>query len=485
MLAGLKEKIWGILRDQEVSLVMIVAWDGEILWKKGRSVSGRTIQEGEGFSKTALGKLDEMKEPEIEENAFVQFSGDTLSQSARGLRIRTVLVLPLSGGFSLYIDSGTREGFTRQDIALFRTLGDLLSGHLESIRQSQEMPGGIIGDSEAMRRVRRLVMRYAIEEDPVLLSGETGVGKNHVAELIHQYSGRKGRLVTINTPSIPETLIESELFGCRRGAYSGAVESRKGLVGEAEGGTLFLDEISEIPLNIQAKLLAFIERKIYRPVGESREIRADVRIIAASNRFLSEEVETKRFRPDLYYRLNTLPIDIPPLRRRREDIDALVAANTGLLRGATLDEACRSMLRGYDWPGNVRELIQVMKRCGVLSVDLTPHQALREILSEKKEPCGEVAGEADWADRCAADFSSGGTFWLGPWKDFIERRVNRGQLRAFLTERFRESKSLKALAEGMNIAAEEYPRFVSVLHKYQVHPANGDRETGKKELLPK
>ncbi len=475
MLAELKEKIWGILHDQEVSLVMIVGSDGEILWRRGRSVAGRTIGEGEGFSKTALLKLDKMKEPEIEENAFVQFSGGTLSQSARGLRIRTVLVVPLSGGFSLYIDSGTREGFTRQDISLFRALGDLLSGHLERIHQSQGMPGGIVGDSEAMTKVRKLVMRYAIEEDPVLLSGETGVGKNHVAELIHQYSGRKGRLVTINTPSIPDTLMESELFGCRKGAYSGAVESRKGLVAEAEGGTLFLDEIAEIPLNVQAKLLAFIERKTYRPIGESREIKADVRIITASNRILSEEVGAGRFRRDLYYRLNILPIVIPPLRHRREDIDALVTAYTGLLRGAVLDETCRFMLRNHDWPGNVRELIQVMKRCGVLSSDLTPLEALREILVESGDPPPDGGPGTDATDDHYADgFMTGNTFWQGPWRDFIERRINTIQLRTFLMSRFRKFGSLKTLAESMNIPKEEYPRFVSALHKYDIHPAKRD-----------
>ena len=318
-------------------------------------------------------------------------------------------------------------------------------------------------------------MRYAIEEDPVLLSGETGVGKNHVAELIHQYSGRKGRLVTINTPSIPDTLMESELFGCRKGAYSGAVESRKGLVAEAEGGTLFLDEIAEIPLNVQAKLLAFIERKTYRPIGESREIKADVRIITASNRILSEEVGAGRFRRDLYYRLNILPIVIPPLRHRREDIDALVTAYTGLLRGAVLDETCRFMLRNHDWPGNVRELIQVMKRCGVLSSDLTPLEALREILVESGDPPPDGGPGTDATDDHYADgFMTGNTFWQGPWRDFIERRINTIQLRTFLMSRFRKFGSLKTLAESMNIPKEEYPRFVSALHKYDIHPAKRD-----------
>lgn len=471
MLAELKEKIWGILRDQDVSLAMIIGYDGEILWRRGRPVVGRTVSEGDGFSKTGLKGVAGRIEPEIEENAFVQFSGGSLSQSARGLKIKTVLVLPLSAGFSLYIDSGTREGFSQQDIFLFRTLGGLLSTHLERIRQSQDMPGGIVGSSDAMTRLKKMVMRYAIEEDPVLLIGETGVGKNHVAELIHKYSGRRGSLVTINSPSIPETLLESELFGCRKGAYSGAVQNRKGLVAEAEGGTLFLDEISEIPMAVQARLLAFIERKVYRPVGESREIEADVRIIAASNRKLLTEVEEGRFRRDLFYRLNALPIVIPPLRERREDIPALVASFSSLLRGAILDEECLNLILTHHWAGNVRELKQVLKRCGVIAADLSPRDALIEILAENAVNT-EKHDVLDCSpfDEYNRILGSGISFWDGPWQDFMERRINQGQLKAFLQHRCEKGASLKALAEGMNVRGDEYPRFVSALHKYDVHP---------------
>lgn len=477
MLAELKEKIWGILRDQDVSLVMIVDCDGQILWRRGRSIPGNTVSGGEGFSKSALQRIADIDSHYLEENAVIQLCGDNLSQSARVLRIRSVLVIPLADGFSLYVDSGTRERFADQDITLFRALGDLLSTHLDRIHQSQQMPGGIVGDSQAMAKVKKLVLQYAIEEDPVLLCGETGVGKNHLAELIHQYSGRKGRLVTINTPSIPETLLESELFGCRKGAYSGALENRKGLVAEAEGGTLFLDEISEIPLAVQARLLAFIERKRYRPVGESRELQADVRIIAASNRVLVDEVNGGRFRRDLFYRLNALPITVPPLRRRREDIDALVVAFGSLLRGAVLDEDCRTLLRNHDWPGNVRELIQVLKRCGLMCADLPALTALREILGEGVAAPDNPTDSDGWMAGYEDDMTRGLSFWQGPWRDFLDRRLNQVQLRRFLQKRFQEHDSLKTLADSLNITADEYPRFVSALHKYEIHPLRKGRTT--------
>jgi two-component system response regulator PilR (NtrC family) len=264
--------------------------------------------------------------------------------------------------------------------------------------------------------------------------------------------------------------LETELFGCRKGAYSGALESRKGLVAEAEGGTLFLDEIAEISLSMQAKLLAFIERRVYRPVGESREIQADVRIIAATNRNLSDEVTGGRFRQDLYFRLNTLPIWIPPLRKRREDILSLVASFSHLLRGVQLDEACLRLLQDHLWPGNVRELIQVLRRCGVMGDDLSPIESLREILGESGLNGNETRQEADPPDHYDQDLAQGLTFWQGPWQDFLDRRINRGQLRLFLTRRYEQVDSLRALAESLNLAPRDYPRFVSALHKYRIHP---------------
>lgn len=470
MLTALKEKIWGILSHKDVSLVMILSPEGEILWRRGRPVTGSSLDAAQGFSISALKAYDSLTRPRLEEESVVQLSGGTLSQSARTLRIKSVLVIPLPEGFCIYIDSGTRERFSDEDITLFRALGDLLSEHLIHIRQSQEMPGGIVGESEAMARVRKQILRYAIEDDPVLLTGETGSGKNHVAELIHQYSGRKGHLVVIHTPSIPETLLESELFGCRKGAYSGASENRKGLVSDAEGGTLFLDEISEIPLSMQARLLAFIERKVYRPVGENRETKADVRIIAASNRVLKNEVAQGRFRQDLFFRLNALPVHIPPLRERRTDISLLVDSFSHLLRGAVLDGQCHRLLESHDWPGNVRELIQVLKRCGVMAADLSPLEALQEILGENEAiPEQSLSLDSAWG-AYGADLDRGVTFWQGPWQDFLERRINQVQLHRLLVDRYRQYGSLVKLAESMGISEREYPRFVSALHKYRIHP---------------
>ncbi len=235
---------------------------------------------------------------------------------------------------------------------------------------------GIIGSSAGIHQVIDRAFMVARTDITVLLQGESGVGKELVAHAIHQLSPRKHQsLVIVNCGAIPEGLIESELFGAEKGAYTGAVERRTGYFEEADGGTIFLDEIGEMPTAAQVRLLRVLESGEFTRVGSSTSRRADVRVIAATNKDLAREVELGRFREDLYYRLSTVIIKIPPLRERREDILPLFDTfahriaqkyNTPVRR---LDNSARELLVRYHWPGNVRELRNVAEQVIVLLRD--------------------------------------------------------------------------------------------------------------------
>jgi formate hydrogenlyase transcriptional activator len=238
----------------------------------------------------------------------------------------------------------------------------------------------VIGNSAALRRVLRQVEIVAPTDATVLVLGETGTGKELIARALHDRSTRRDRpFVKVNCAAIPSGLLESELFGHERGAFTGAVAQRIGRFEMADGGTLFLDEVGEIPLELQPKLLRILQEQEFERLGGTRTIRVDVRLVAATNRHLDEMVEDGRYRDDLYYRLNVFPIAVPPLRERPEDVDALVHhfverftrrmnRSIDVIGAATLDA-----LRRYPWPGNVRELENVIQRAVILSsgVELT------------------------------------------------------------------------------------------------------------------
>ena len=232
----------------------------------------------------------------------------------------------------------------------------------------------IVGNSRALVEVLRRVETVATTDSTVLIMGETGCGKELIARAIHSHGSRKHRpLVKLNCGAIPTGLVESELFGHMKGAFTGALERRTGRFELADGGTLFLDEISELPLETQVKLLRVLQEHEFEPLGSSRTIRVNVRIIAASNRDLEKAVQEGRFRADLYYRLNVLPIVLPPLRQRRSDISLLTsffverfARQFGKqIIGVAQDTM--DILSRYDWPGNIRELQNVIERAVVLS----------------------------------------------------------------------------------------------------------------------
>jgi len=253
-------------------------------------------------------------------------------------------------------------------------------------------PEGIVGESDALHYVLSRVKQVAPTSSTVLLLGETGVGKELIARAIHSLSSRQARtLVRVNCAALPPTLIESELFGHEKGAFTGAIAQRKGRFETADGSTLFLDEIGELPLDLQPKLLRVIQEGEFERVGGNRTIQVDVRLIAATNRVLEDEIRKGRFREDLWYRLNVFPITVPPLRKRRQDIQPLarhfiakVCRKLGR-PALELSKATLADLEAYDWPGNVRELESVLERAVITS----PGPALR-----LGDPLGVAAGAA-------------------------------------------------------------------------------------------
>ena len=245
---------------------------------------------------------------------------------------------------------------------------------LKKILQERYNFYNIIGRSEKMQKIFDLIEKVSKVDSNVLIEGESGTGKELVAKAIHFNSPRsKGPFVTINCAAIPDNLLESELFGYVKGAFTGATQSKKGLFLEADGGTIFLDEIGDMSLNLQSKLLRVLEEKLIRPLGSTQQIPVNVRIIAATNQDLKKAVEEKKFREDLYYRLNVINIKLPPLRERKEDIPLLIdhfvkkyAEKYGKkIKG--VDPKLISCLEEYEWPGNVRELENTIERAVALA----------------------------------------------------------------------------------------------------------------------
>lgn len=470
MIDAFKERLAEKIRHKDIALAMLVDRGGRIRWHAGRPVGGRSVEEGTGFSRTHLRQALEGRAGVAGRDVMISASELGFPQSARFLYVRSLLVHPVSDELWLYVDSGN-DTFDPEDLEFFRQSGGELRALLAELREIEEGAGGISGTSPAARRIRELAVAYALEEDPVLLLGETGVGKSHVAQLIHRFSGRAGQLIVVDTPAIPEHLIESELFGHCRGAFTGAVRDKQGLVEAARGGTLFLDEIAEVPMAFQAKLLRFIDSQRFRPVGDTRERSASVRIIAATHRDLGEEIARQRFREDLYFRLNVLSIQIPPLRERREDLRTLVAEHERFLRGKTLGSGFWEVVGAHDWPGNVRELVNVLKRAGIQLPGSTIDREVADLLPRRPFRAGGDAPANPELARVQAALAAGASFWDSAWAAFLEREINRAELRGLLAEHFAASQhNLKALARRLHVPDEDYARLVSALHKYRVHP---------------
>jgi DNA-binding NtrC family response regulator len=283
--------------------------------------------------------------------------------------------------------------------------------YLVSERDEQFDHYGIIGRSRAMEEVIRRAELVAETKSTVLITGETGTGKELVARAIHDRSAQRDMpLIKVNCAAIPETLLESELFGHVRGAFTGATTTKKGKFALADGGTIFLDEIGTMNPTLQSKLLRVLQEREIEPLGSERTDKIDVRVIAATNRNLRQMVADGRFQEDLFYRLNVIPIEIPPLRERRDDIPALVehfvskhAQRTGR-RVERIDEGVLAGLQQYDWPGNVRELENTIERAVVLSSGpvITAH-AVSVLGATTQQPTGlpslKLRQNIEWVER--------------------------------------------------------------------------------------
>ncbi len=263
----------------------------------------------------------------------------------------------------------------------------------------------LIGESPAMLDVKELVVRIADSDVSVMIQGETGTGKELVAMAIHYNSSRRDqKFVPVDCASLGDGVIQSELFGHARGAFTGAMSAHPGLIRHADGGTLFFDEIGEMDLQLQARLLRTLQQRLVRPVGSNQEYKVDVRVISATNRQLTKEIAAGHFREDLYFRLNTILIDLPPLRLRKEDIPTLVdyfiKHNSREQKQVTgIDADALDLLCAYEWPGNVRELANVVFRAVVLSSDniIRPDvlpQEVMQLASEKSPASASLTGDA-------------------------------------------------------------------------------------------
>lgn len=261
----------------------------------------------------------------------------------------------------------------------------------EEVERRKEAESGIVGSSKVMQEVFKTVAKVARSSITVLITGESGTGKEVIARAIHKYSDRKDKpFVAVNCAALPENLLEAELFGYEKGAFTGAVSSKKGLFEQANGGTIFLDEIGELPLPLQAKLLRVLQEKEVRPIGSEKSKKVDVRVIAATNRNLEEEVKNGTFREDLYFRLNIVKVELPPLRERKEDIVPLAHhfikrfSQEFKLSPKELSADAVEFLLSYHFPGNVRELENMILRAMVLSSSdfITAEDLKRQVYQE-------------------------------------------------------------------------------------------------------
>jgi formate hydrogenlyase transcriptional activator len=353
--------------------------------------------------------------------------------------IRSICVVPMVfqgkciGTLSLV--SRGQDRYSDEDAAFFQEVANQVTLAMQNMRSYEEIDSlkarlekenvylreelrtehnfeEIVGNSPALLKALHAVDQVAPTDSTVLIYGETGTGKELVARAIHSRSARNGRaLVNVNCSAISAGLVESELFGHMKGAFTGALERRIGRFELAHGGTIFLDEIGELSLETQVKLLRVLQEHEFEPVGSSRSLRVDVRVIAATNRNLQEAVQAGRFRSDLFYRLNVFPIELPPLRERRSDIPQLVAfciSRFSKRLGKKIDGVSRESMENlvhYPWPGNIRELQNVIERAVVLSVGPTLRLD-RDLMPIATSTKGMEAPETDAPEHPQADLES-------------------------------------------------------------------------------
>jgi len=294
------------------------------------------------------------------------FNADVIIMTAYA-RVDTAVEAMKKGAYDYIIKPFTLDEISLQLKNLFEKRGLHKENiHLRKFVETTYRPQNMIGESEEIKEVYRLVEQVSPTDATVLITGESGTGKELIARAIHFSGNRKdGKLVSINCTAIPETLLESELFGYTKGAFTGAGKDSEGLFVQAEGGTIFLDEIVDASLPIQAKLLRVLQEHTIRPLGGNKEVPVDVRVICATNRDINKMILENKFRADLYHRINVISVHLPPLRERRGDIPLLI--NHFLKGMKKIHPRAVEMLSSYNWPGNVRELKNLVERLMVFS----------------------------------------------------------------------------------------------------------------------
>jgi two-component system response regulator PilR (NtrC family) len=322
----------------------------------------------------------------------------------------------------------------------------------------------LLGRSAPMQQLRELITRVARSQAPVHIAGESGTGKELVARLIHLSGPRsEGPFIAVNCGAIPGELMESELFGHKRGSFTGAVADKKGLVQSADGGTLFLDEVADLPLHMQVKLLRVIQEKSVRPVGETAEQEVDVRLLSATHRQLAEQVAVGEFREDLYYRINVIELRVPSLRERPEDIPELAAhILTRLARRGGLDPIeimpeALEMLRDHAFPGNVRELENILERALTLSLDgriRLEDIRLRGVVQGEGSGSAAAAPARGAVAESAAGSAADASGVEGPLGDRLDDMEREAILRALEQTRYNRTAAAKLL--GVTFRALRY-----------------------------
>lgn len=337
--------------------------------------------------------------------------------------------------------------------------------------QQVKMRFGIIGNAESLNRAIDVAMQVAATDLTVLITGESGVGKESFPKIIHQYSRRKhGPYIAVNCGAIPEGTIDSELFGHEKGAFTGAIGERKGYFGEANGGTIFLDEVGELPLSTQARLLRVLETGEFMKVGSSKVEKTDVRIVAATNVNFSKAISQGKFREDLYYRLSTVPIQIAPLRERKNDIILLFKkfasdfAEKYRMPGITLTDKAKEVLSSYRWPGNIRQLKNITEQISIIEKN-------REI---DEDTIRRYLPEAENMQTLPA--LSDNTMMFGHEKEILYQII-----REMKNEIAELQKTVRQLENGGNSRPQTQP--AAITYKY-LQPVAGQQKEAKDEPQP-
>ncbi len=440
----------------------------------GERIKGKEFEKIEGISKSSVIKAIEKGGDLFEDNILNKKENDL----SIFYKISSVYVCPLYSinqlkdselkqllGILYFDRVGERRRFSESERLWFKLLRKICQKHFQ-MKSSEEFllnsPKGWIGVSDFSIKLRKKI-RTLSQLPVVTIVGETGVGKGLLAEVLHKESGRDGQFVVVNLPDLTETIFEAELFGSKKGAYTGA-HDRKGLIGEAEGGTLFFDEISEIPFYLQAKLLRLIDTGFYKRLGEDKERKAKCHFICASNKDLYNEVKEGRFREDLYFRISAHAIKIPPLRERKEDIKE-IARFYLTINGFSFNEKVLDLLSMHNYPGNVRELFNLLE-------ELKYKKGTRKVVREKdiKELFQDKEMSSEDSEYLIEKIMKGELSWYQLKDLFLDREVSREEIRRIIINALNktERKTYKDLCELLKIPVGEYGKFMAFLHRHKI-----------------